>query len=115
MLDELFGKDSFSMKEALIKLTRGERAFSKEALQEFVYRSLFYHVEQEKEQHRFNMELVYIQDITKIRDGETAIGVSCPHCGAPIAGLGDRVCPYCGGAVEPVTVRVWELHRIEEV
>ena len=34
-----------------------------------------------KEQHRFNMELVYIQDITKIRDGETAIGVSCPHCG----------------------------------
>ena len=72
-------------------------------------------VEQEKEQHRFNMELVYIQDITKIRAGETAIGVSCPHCGAPIAGLGDRVCPYCGGAVEPVNVRVWELHRIEEV
>ena len=72
-------------------------------------------VEREKEQHRFNMELVYIQDITKIRDGETAIGVSCPHCGAPIAGLGDRVCPYCGGAVEPVNVRVWELHRIEEV
>ena len=72
-------------------------------------------VEQEKEQHRFNMELVYIQDITKIRDGETAVGVSCPHCGAPIAGLGDRVCPYCGGAVEPVNVRVWELHRIEEV
>ena len=72
-------------------------------------------VEQEKEQHRFNMELVYIQDITKIRAGETAIGVNCPHCGAPIAGLGDRVCPYCGGAVEPVNVRVWELHRIEEV
>lgn len=72
-------------------------------------------VEREKEQHRFNMELVYIQDITKIRGGETAIGVSCPHCGAPIAGLGDRVCPYCGGAVEPVNVRVWELHRIEEV
>ena len=72
-------------------------------------------VEREKEQHRFNMELVYIQDITKIRDGETAVGVSCPHCGAPIAGLGDRVCPYCGGAVEPVNVRVWELHRIEEV
>lgn len=72
-------------------------------------------VEREKEQHRFNMELVYIQDITKIRAGDTAIGVSCPHCGAPIAGLGDRVCPYCGGAVEPVNVRAWELHRIEEV
>ena len=72
-------------------------------------------VEREKEQHRFNLELVYIQDITNIRAGETAIGVSWPHCGAPIAGLGHRVCPYCGGAVEPVNVRVWELHRIEEV
>lgn len=72
-------------------------------------------VEREKEQHRFNLELVYIQDITKIRDGETAISVNCPNCGAPVTDLGERVCPYCGGAVEPVNVRVWELHRIEEV
>ena len=72
-------------------------------------------VEREKEQHRFNLELVYIQDITKIRDGETAISVNCPNCGAPVTDLGERVCPYCGGAVVPVNVRVWELHRIEEV
>ena len=45
-------------------------------------------VEREKEQHRFNLELVYIQDITKIRDGETAISVNCPNCGAPVTGLG---------------------------
>lgn len=68
-----------------------------------------------KEQHRFNMELVYIQDITKIRDGETAIGVSWSALqGAPDRGT-ESVSQYCGGAVEPVNVRVWELHRIEEV
>ena len=49
MLDDFMGADSFSMKEALIKLTRGERAFSKEAVQEFVYRFFFYQLEQEKE------------------------------------------------------------------
>ena len=49
MLDDFMGADSFSVKEALIKLTRGERAFSKEAVQEFVYRFFFYQLDQEKE------------------------------------------------------------------
>lgn len=49
MLDDFMGADSFSMKEALIKLTRGEQAFSKDAVQEFVYRFFFYQLEQEKE------------------------------------------------------------------
>lgn len=49
MLDDFMRADSFSMKEALIKLTRGERAFSKEAVQEFVYRFFFYQLDQEKE------------------------------------------------------------------
>ena len=49
MLDDFMGADSFSVKEALIKLTRGERAFSKEAVQEFVYRFFFYQLNQEKE------------------------------------------------------------------
>ena len=49
MLDDFMGADSFSMKETLIQLTRGERAFSKEAVQEFVYRFFFYQLDQEKE------------------------------------------------------------------
>ena len=49
MLEDFMGADSFSMKEALIKLTRGEQAFSKEAVQEFVYRFFFYQLDQEKE------------------------------------------------------------------
>lgn len=48
MLDELLGEDSFSVKEALIRLTKGEQAFSKEAVQEVVYRFFFYRLDQEK-------------------------------------------------------------------
>ena len=48
MLDELLGEDSFSMKDALIKLTKGEQAFSKEAVQGVVYRFFFYRLEQER-------------------------------------------------------------------
>ena len=48
MLDELLGEDSFSMKDALVKLTKGEQAFSKEAVQEVVYRFFFYRLEQER-------------------------------------------------------------------
>ena len=50
------------------------------------------------------------QQLMKLEDK-----INCPNCGAPVTDLGERVCPYCGGAVEPVNVRVWELHRIEEV
>ncbi len=57
------------------------------------------------------MELVYIQDITKIRDGETAIGVSCPPLWrTDCRSWRSRLSILGGGAVEPVNVRVWELH-----
>ena len=69
---------------------------------------------QKKVQTRFNMELVYIQDLSKIKESVTAVGAVCPNCGAPITALGNRSCEYCGSAVEPVDVRVWRLHRIEE-
>lgn len=67
-----------------------------------------------KTQSRFNMELVYVQDMTKIKDAVTAIGATCPNCGAPITRLGDKFCEYCGTAVIPVNERVWKLHRIKE-
>ncbi len=66
-----------------------------------------------KEQTRYNMELIYIQDLSKIKDLATAIGVTCPNCGAPITRLGSKFCEYCGTGVMPVDVRVWKLHRVE--
>lgn len=70
-------------------------------------------VKNRKVQTRYNMELVYIQDLSKINDLATAVGVTCPNCGAPITRLGSKFCEYCGTGVTPVDVRVWKLHRVE--
>ena len=67
-----------------------------------------------KQQTRYNMELVYIQDIARVGDYATALGTVCPNCGAPITRLGSKFCEYCGTGVIPVDVRVWKLHRIEK-
>lgn len=66
-----------------------------------------------KKQTRYNMELVYIQDLSKVADLATAVGVTCPNCGAPVTKLGSRFCEYCGTGIIPVDVRVWKLHRVE--
>lgn len=66
-----------------------------------------------RQQHRYNMELVYIQDISKVGEYATALGATCPNCGAPITKLGSKFCEYCGTGVIPIDIRVWKLHRIE--
>lgn len=67
-----------------------------------------------KQQTKYNTELVYIQDERRMKAG-TAVGTTCPNCGAPITGLGVMKCEYCGLAVTPVNRRVWTLHRYYEV
>ncbi len=68
----------------------------------------------QKEQNRFNMELIYVQDISKAGDCATAIGATCPNCGAPVTRLGSKFCEYCGTGIIPIDIRVWKLHRIEK-
>lgn len=67
-----------------------------------------------RQQNRYNMELVYIQDLSKVGDYATALGATCPNCGAPITRLGSKFCEYCGTGVIPIDIRVWKLHRIEK-
>lgn len=67
-----------------------------------------------RQQNRYNMELVYVQDMTKAGDYATAVGATCPNCGAPITRLGSKFCEYCGTGVTPIDIRVWKLHRIEK-
>lgn len=67
-----------------------------------------------KEQTRYNMELVYIQDLSKVKDFATSVGVTCPNCGAPVTRLGSKFCEYCGTGITPVDIRVWKLHRVEK-
>lgn len=65
-------------------------------------------------QTKYNIELMYIQDANLIHDS-SAVGTSCPHCGAPITNLGAMYCEYCGLAVTPVNIKVWNLHQFYEV
>jgi hypothetical protein len=67
-----------------------------------------------KEQTRYNIELVYIQDASGFVF-DNAYGTLCPHCGAPIKSVGNMVCEYCGSAVTPVNIKVWSLHKFYEV
>lgn len=67
-----------------------------------------------RQQNRYNMELVYIQDAAKLGDYATAVGATCPNCGAPVTRLGSKFCEYCGTGIIPIDIRVWKLHRIEK-
>lgn len=67
-----------------------------------------------KDQVRYNLEMIYVQDVTKVKEYATSVGVTCPNCGAPITRLGSKYCEYCKSAVTPVNDKVWMLHRIEK-
>lgn len=67
-----------------------------------------------KQQTKYNIELLYIQD-EKLAKMDNAVGTTCPNCGAPITKLGNKYCEYCGSAVTVVNLKVWTLHRYNEV
>lgn len=67
-----------------------------------------------KQQTKYNTELIYIQDAARMGAG-SAVGTTCPNCGAPITNLGNKYCEYCGAAVTPVNDKVWTLHQYYEV
>ena len=67
-----------------------------------------------KIQTKYNMELLYVQDAAQQTEGN-AFGLNCPNCGAPMKGLGQQICEYCGSPVVPVDTRVWRMVRFSEV
>lgn len=66
-------------------------------------------------QTRYDTELVYVQDSSKIETGSGAIGMNCPNCGAPIKTLGVKSCPYCGSGVTEVNIKTWAINSLKEV
>lgn len=66
-------------------------------------------------QTRYDIDLVYVQDISKVQKGESAVGMTCPNCGAPITSLGQKSCPYCGTGVTEVNIMVWAINSFKEV
>lgn len=65
-------------------------------------------------QTKYNIQLLYIQD-ERLTEINNAVGTTCPNCGAPVRNLGAMTCEYCGLAVTPINIKVWSLHKIEEV
>ena len=68
------------------------------------------------EETRYNVELVYIQDRNIVEDErDLSLGLNCPNCGAPISGLGSKVCEYCGTPVVELNIYAWTFHNVSEV
>lgn len=67
-----------------------------------------------KTQTKYNIELMYVQDASKVKFGN-AVGATCPNCGAPITNLGHMVCEYCGAGVQLINTKVWNLNSFQEV
>ena len=71
--------------------------------------------EEHKEQAKYNVELVYIQDQDMIENQEDAgLGLNCPNCGAPLPGLGAKKCIYCDTPIVEYNLRVWNFSWVEE-
>ena len=71
-------------------------------------------VQRRKEQHRYDMELIYVQDVEAMVDDPDMMyySVHCPNCGAPIH-MGKKMCEYCGTTIDVFMSRAWILHRID--
>ena len=66
-------------------------------------------------QSKYDVKLVYIQDRDMVdKFSDMALSSVCPHCGAPIKGLGDKKCPYCGSDVEIVNIYAWSFSDVSE-
>lgn len=65
-------------------------------------------------QTRYDTDLMYIQDVTKVEDGESSVANNCPNCGAPLQMLGVKHCPYCGSGVEVLNIKTWSINKLTE-
>jgi len=66
-------------------------------------------------QSKYDIKMVYVQDRDMVdKYSEMALSSVCPHCGAPIKGLGDKHCPYCGSAVEIINIYAWSFSDVSE-
>lgn len=63
---------------------------------------------------RINIEFIYIFDDKNLKANES-ISLHCPSCGAPIKGLGHKVCPYCSSGLIDIAPKTWKLNNIERL
>ena len=69
-----------------------------------------------KIQTKYNVECIYIQDRNLIADTrDFALGVNCPNCGAPLTGVGAKVCAYCDTPMMELNIRSWNFSEVKQV
>ena len=56
-----------------------------------------------------------IRLVNSIEEFDNAFTTTCPQCGAPVRGLGNMICEYCGAHVVPINTKVWSLHKLYQV
>ena len=61
----------------------------------------------------YEIGLVYVQDVDRV-EGNEALGINCPNCGAPIKNLGHKFCDYCGTSIVEVNTRAWKFDSVKE-
>ncbi len=67
-------------------------------------------------QSKYNTSVIYIQDRNMVeKETDHSLGLNCPNCGAPITGLGSKVCAYCGTPIVELNIYAWTFSNIEEV
>ncbi|MBQ1423717.1 MAG: zinc-ribbon domain-containing protein [Lachnospiraceae bacterium] len=65
-------------------------------------------------ERKYETDLAYVQDVSQLPPTQTAVGLNCPNCGAPIKMLGRKTCPYCGTGITELNIRVWRVNGTKE-
>lgn len=67
-------------------------------------------------QSKYDIQLIYIQDIDKLGGSlENAVSsISCPNCGGNMVELGTKVCAYCGSTIEELNIKAWQIDQFKE-
>lgn len=67
-------------------------------------------------QAKYEIELVYIQDRDLAREsGDSALGITCPNCAAPISNLGAKHCIYCGSPIVEFNIHAWSFSAVKKM
>ena len=67
-------------------------------------------------QSKYETDLIYIQDRSIVSSHlESALGINCPNCGAPITSLGQKFCEYCGTGIVELNILAWSFSDIREM
>ena len=68
--------------------------------------------QQSMKQSRYDLSIIYVHDASHLPSSSTnVVGINCPNCGAPVKGLGNKHCEFCGTELQTVDIRIWRINQ----